>query len=101
MSGRIRYDMIVYCEYQDWPGYCKALVSLEWVGKKTEMRGLKIMGGLSENHVSSIQDRERYIVSNASYGHSAPSNLSSLVKVLKETPDVELLEILGPQDHPH
>ena len=59
------------------------------------------MEGLPENLVSSIQERERYIVSSVSYGHPAPANLSSLIKVLKEIPDVELLDIIGPQDHPH
>ena len=59
------------------------------------------MEELSENLVSSIQERERYIVSSANYDHSAPSNLSSLIKVLKEIPDVELLEVMGPQDNPH
>jgi hypothetical protein len=76
-------------------------VNLEWAGKKTEMRGMKIMEELPENLVSSVRGCERYLVSSVIYDHPAPTSLSSLAKVLKEIPDVELLEVMGPQDNPH
>lgn len=59
------------------------------------------MEELPENLVSSARGCERYLVSAASFDHPAPTGLSSLAKVLKETPDVELLEVMGPQDNPH
>lgn len=59
------------------------------------------MEKLPENLVSPMQERERYLVSTAVYDNSSSANLSSLAKMLSETPDVELLEIKGSQDQPH
>jgi len=59
------------------------------------------MEKLPENLVSSMQERERYLVSTAVADNSSSANLSSLAKMLTETPDVELLEIKGSQDQPH